>query len=198
MIALFSPARLSALLLTAAAIAAAPLAIGPAAAQDANCRRVSVPEADGLNLRPEPTLDSEIEGVILNGESVELQGQTRGGWVFVSGTTSDDETQTGWVWSGYLTSCQTAIAPQGPMEGGPDSMCRRVVYEAGLSIHANPDLSSDRRGSVLPGDTLELASTETRAMDGAVWMEVAEPAEGWAAVRSLVRPGRPLNVTYCP
>lgn len=178
---------------------------------ESTCRRINVSEADGANLRTMPEQNGALMGVVPNGREVTLNGPALGNWVSVTARTHTGDYVTGWIWAGLLGRCATAAVPQTTTQPTPapqptvpvatptpsTSLCREVIYAQGLSIHREPSLSSERLGGVMVGDRLTLANTTPRSAGGAIWMQVAAPATGWVAVRSLQRAGQNLNVVYC-
>lgn len=160
------------------------------------CRMVATSDRP-LNIRSRADDDAPILGTIAKGRTLEVTGSARNGWVPVRATVitgNGSRTVEGWAAAAFLRPCTTAQNPQNPIK---PELCRRVVYGEGLSVHANPDLTSPRRGGVAAGSEVQLLNRESTTAGGAVWMQINQPVQGWIPVRSLNRPTDQLNVLNC-
>lgn len=192
----------SVLLSAALVVGGGLLAIGvpaaPAAAVETSCRVVAT-NGSPLNIRSAPNSSSAIMSTIAKGRTLEVIGSGSNGWMRVRATVmtgGSARTVEGWAASSFLRPCTAAQNPQTPTPI-PANLCRRVVYNEGLSVHEQPDLTSTRTGGVPVGDQVQLVNRESTSAGGAVWMQINRPVQGWIPVRSLNRPTNQLNVLNC-
>lgn len=168
-------------------------------AQPPNTCRVVTTSSLPLNIRSRADDDAPILGTIAKGRTLEVIGSGSNGWVRVRATVmtgGSTRTVEGWAASSFLRPCTAAQNPQTPTPI-PANLCRRVVYNEGLSVHEQPDLTSTRTGGVPVGDQVQLVNRESTSAGGAVWMQINRPVQGWIPVRSLNRPTNQLNVLNC-
>lgn len=141
-----------------------------------NCR--SVAARNGLYVREDPTVYSRAIGVIPYGRNVtivESRGvNTVGGnpgakWMPISAPMQ------GYVYAGYLSSCQ---------ESPPPKNCREVSARGGVYVRQDPSINSDVVGVVPNGRNVTI---ENRGANG--WVPISVPLQGYVSAAYL---------TYCP
>ncbi|HBB34210.1 MAG TPA: hypothetical protein DDZ80_24595 [Cyanobacteria bacterium UBA8803] len=141
-----------------------------------NCRQVAA--RNGLYVREDPTVYSRALGVIpyeRNVTVVENPGRnTVGGnpgakWMPISAPLQ------GYVYAGFLTSCQ---------ESPPPKNCREVSARGGLYVRQEPSINSDVVGVVPNGRNVTI---ENRGANG--WVPISAPLQGYVSAAYL---------TYCP
>jgi uncharacterized protein YgiM (DUF1202 family) len=141
-----------------------------------NCREVAA--RNGLYVREDPTVYSRAIGVIPYGRNVtvvESRGaNTVGGnpgakWMPISAPLQ------GYVYAGYLSSCQ---------ESPPPKNCREVSKGGGAYIRQEPSIKSNVVGVVPNGRNVTI---ENRGANG--WVPISVPLQGYVSAAYL---------TYCP
>lgn len=140
-----------------------------------NCR--SVAARNGLYVREDPTVYSRALGIIPYGRNVtvvESRGaNTVGGnpgakWMPISAPLQ------GYVYAGFLSSCQESPAPKN---------CREVSQRGGLYVRREPSTNSAVVGVVPIGRNVTI---ENRGANG--WVPISVPLQGYVSAAYL---------TYC-
>lgn len=130
-----------------------------------NCREVAA--RNGLYVREDPTVYSKALGILPYGRNVtvvESRGEnTVGGnpgakWMPISAPLQ------GYVYAGFLSSCQESPAPKN---------CREVSQRSGLYVHREPSINSDIVG-VVPNE--RNVTIENRGANG--WVPISVPLQG--------------------
>ena len=133
---------------------------------------------NGLYVREDPTVYSRALGILPYGRNVtvvESKGaNTVGGnsgakWMSISAPMQ------GYVYAGFLSSCQ---------ESPPPKNCREVSKRGGAYIRQEPSINSDVVGVVPNGRNVTI---ENRGANG--WVPVSVPLQGYVSATYL---------TYCP
>ncbi|AFZ17995.1 SH3 domain-containing protein [Allocoleopsis franciscana] len=133
---------------------------------------------NGLYVREAPTVYSRALGILPYGQNVtvvESQGtNTVGGnpgakWMPISAPMQ------GYVYAGYLSSCQESPAP---------TKCRAVSKRGGLYVRQEPSINSAGVGAVPNGRNVTL---ENLGANG--WVPISAPLQGYVSA---------ANLTYCP
>ena len=141
-----------------------------------NCREVAA--RNGLYVREDPTVYSRALGIIPYGRNVtvvESKGaNTVGGnpgpkWMPIS-----DPLQ-GYVYAGFLSSCQESPAPKN---------CREVSQRGSLYVRREPSTNSAVVGVVPNGRNVTIENLGTNG-----WVPISAPLEGYVSA---------ANLTYCP
>ncbi len=141
-----------------------------------NCR--SVAARNGLYVREDPTVYSRALGILPYGRNVtvvESRGaNTVGGnpgveWMPISAPMQ------GYVYAGFLSSCQESPAPKN---------CREISQRGGLSVRREPSINSAVVGVVPNGGNVTIENIGTNG-----WVPISAPLEGYVSA---------ANLTYCP
>ncbi|MBW3585239.1 MAG: SH3 domain-containing protein [Cyanobacteria bacterium 0813] len=111
-----------------------------------NCRQVMA--RNGLNVRRQPTANSEAIGIINSGRNVTIQSLGENGWVPITAPVK------GYVYGGFLGACEVATAP-------PPTNCRQVAAVRGINVHQAPSTDGERVGAVANGRRVKIESLGT-------------------------------------
>jgi uncharacterized protein YgiM (DUF1202 family) len=130
-----------------------------------NCRQVIA--RNGLNVRREPTVNSEAIGIIGSGRNVTIQSLGTNGWIPITAPLQ------GYVYGGFLGACGVATAP-------PPSDCRRVVADTGLNVHQAPSTDGATVGVVNRGRRVTI---ENLGANG--WVPITVPLRGYVQAENL-------------
>jgi len=77
---------------------------------------------NGLNVRRQPTANSEAVGIIDSARNVTIQSLGENGWVPITAPIQS------YVYGGFLGACEAATAP-------PPTNCRQVAAVRGINVH---------------------------------------------------------------
>jgi len=141
-----------------------------------NCHQVAA--RNGLYVREDPTVYSGALGILPYGRNVtvvESKGaNTVGGnpgakWMPISAPLQ------GYVYAGFLSSCQESPAPKN---------CREVSQKGSLYVRREPSINSSVVGVVPNGRNVTI---ENRGANG--WVPISVPLQGYVSA---------ANLTYCP
>jgi uncharacterized protein YgiM (DUF1202 family) len=130
-----------------------------------NCRQVIA--RNGLNVRREPTVNSEAIGIIDSGRNVTIQSLGTNGWVPITTPLQ------GYVYGGFLGACGVATAP-------PPSDCRRVVADRELNVHQAPSTDGATVGVVNRGRRVTI---ENLGANG--WVPITVSLRGYVQSENL-------------
>lgn len=130
-----------------------------------SCRQVIA--RNGLNVRQQPTVNSEAIGIIDSGRTVTIQSLGQNGWVAITAPLQ------GYVYGGFLGSCEVATPP-------PPTNCRRVAAVRGINVHQAPSTDGERIGVVANGRRVTIESLGT---DG--WVPITVPLRGYVQSENL-------------
>ena len=141
-----------------------------------NCMEVAA--RNGLHVREEPTVYSRALGIIPQGRNVTIV-ENRGAdvvvgnpgvaWMPISAPIQ------GYVYAGFLTSCQSSPPPQN---------CREVSAKGGLAVRRESSVKSTVVGVVPNGRNVTI---DNRGVNG--WVPISAPLQGYVSASYL---------TYCP
>ena len=129
------------------------------------CRLVTA--RNGLNVRQEPTVNSQAIGIINNGRTVTIQNRGTNGWVPITAPVQ------GYVYGGFLATCETATVP-------PPSTCRRVVANQGLPVREQPTPDGTTVGVVARGRRVTIESLGANG-----WVPITVPLRGYVQSENL-------------
>jgi uncharacterized protein YgiM (DUF1202 family) len=130
-----------------------------------NCRQVIA--RNGLNVRRQPTANSEAVGIIESARNVTIQNLGENGWVPITAPIQ------GYVYGGFLGSCEAATAP-------PPTNCRQVAAVRGINVYQAPSTDGESLGVVANGRRVTIESLGT---DG--WVPVTVPLRGYVQAENL-------------
>ncbi|HAX77499.1 MAG TPA: hypothetical protein DCY88_17110, partial [Cyanobacteria bacterium UBA11372] len=122
------------------------------------CRQVIA--RNGLNVRQQPTVNSQAIGIIRSGRTVTIQNLGQNGWVAITAPLQ------GYVYGGLLGACEVATPP-------PPTNCRRVAAVRGINVHQAPSTDGESVGVVANGRRVTIANLGT---DG--WVPITVPLRG--------------------
>lgn len=141
-----------------------------------NCREVAA--RNGLYVREDPTVYSRALGIIPYGRNVTVVesrgantvgGNPGGKWMPISAPLQ------GYVYGGFLSSCQKSPAPKN---------CREVSQKGSLYVRREPSTNSAVVGVVPNGRNVTIENLGTNG-----WVPISAPLEGYVSA---------ANLTYCP
>lgn len=130
-----------------------------------SCRQVVA--GNGLNVRQEPTIDSQAIGLIGSGRTVTIQSLGENGWVPITAPLK------GYVYGGFLGECQAANSP-------PPTDCRSVAAVRGINVYQTPSSDGATTGFVANGRRVTI---ESLGSDG--WVPITVPLKGYVQSENL-------------
>jgi uncharacterized protein YgiM (DUF1202 family) len=130
-----------------------------------NCRQVIA--RNGLNVRRQPTANSEAVGIIGSARNVTIQSLGENGWVLITAPIQ------GYVYGGFLGACEVATAP-------PPTNCRQVAAVRGINVHQAHSTDGESVGVVANGRRVTIESLGT---DG--WVPITVPLRGYVQAENL-------------
>lgn len=144
-------------------------------AQATNCRQV-VSGISGLNVRENPSVESDVIGYIVPGRSVIIESLGTEGWAPISAPVE------GFVSTRYLTLCDRSanVTPTANAGAIADNTCREVGVRSGLNVRAEPSRYSNRITALAGGTRVQISETATEN-----WVMITAPIEGYVARRFL-------------
>ncbi len=130
-----------------------------------SCRQVIA--RNGLNVRRQPTANSEAVGIIDSARNVTIQSLGENGWIPITAPIQ------GYVYGGFLGACEVATPP-------PPTNCRQVAAQRGINVHQAPSTDGERVGVVANGRRVTIESLGT---DG--WVPITVPVRGYVQTENL-------------
>jgi uncharacterized protein YgiM (DUF1202 family) len=130
-----------------------------------SCRQVIA--RNGLNVRRQPTANSEAVGIIDSARNVTIQSLGENGWVPITAPIQ------GYVYGGFLGGCEAATAL-------PPTNCRQVAAQRGINVHQVPSTDGESVGVVANGRRVTIESVGT---DG--WVPITVPLRGYVQAENL-------------
>ena len=130
-----------------------------------SCRQVIA--KNGLNVRRQPTANSEAVGIIDSARNVTIQNLGENGWVPITAPIQ------GYVYGGFLGACEVATPP-------PPTNCRQVAAVRGINVYQAPSTDGESVGVVAKGRRVTIESLGT---DG--WVPVTVPLRGYVQAENL-------------
>lgn len=130
-----------------------------------NCRQVIA--RNGVNVRRQPTANSEAVGIIDFARNVTIQNLGENGWVPITAPIQ------GYVYGGFLEACEATTAL-------PPTNCRQVAAVRGINVHQAPSTDGESVGVVANGRRVTIESIGT---DG--WVPITVPLRGYVQAENL-------------
>ncbi len=131
-----------------------------------NCRLVIA--RNGLNVRRQPTANSEAVSIIDSARNVTVQSLGENGWVPITAPIQ------GYVYGGFLGACEAATAP-------PPTNSSQVAAVRGINVHQAPSTDGESVGVVANGRRVTI---ESIGRDG--WVLITVPLRGYVQAENLV------------
>ncbi|MEG4812400.1 SH3 domain-containing protein [Microcoleus sp. F8-D3] len=130
-----------------------------------SCRQVIA--RSGLNVRRQPTANSEAVGIIESARNVTIQSLGENGWIPITAPIQ------GYVYGGFLGACEAATVPH-------PTNCRQVAAQRGINVHQVPSTDGESVGVVANGRRVTIESIGT---DG--WVPITVPLKGYVQAENL-------------
>jgi hypothetical protein len=134
-----------------------------------NCRRVDT-NTSNLNVRSSP--GGGIIGSLPDRTLITIENTGSNGWVPISSP------QQGYVYGGYLTSCEQPVPPS--QTATPLDNCREVALRGRTRVRAEPSINSPIKGVLT---YLQRVTIVNRGENG--WVPISDPISGYMFAANL-------------